>query len=489
MKKINNKISVLLLAIILIIISFIWIIVNGKTYTLKINIRNDINDAQEINTKIEPEGIVSLIDKKLDNGVLKLKVKSIKEGKAHVDIDYDDYTDYHSLYVHKFGIITCDNYLGKSTGEEVIPNSVIIFLVYVLYISIKKYKKYLNENMYQYKNITYLGLIIFLSSAIIAQTFSIISYDGLIGSIRHILGTFNMVSIFLLPIAFIVSILVICSNIVLVRKEGLNWRNLLGLIMGVFFCFSTIFPDLLNNYLQKATFIDVHKESGIANHIQIFVESTIYSVVAYLECILISTIVLGRKAAKHIPQFDKDFIVILGCQIKKDGSLTNLLKSRVDRAIEFKNLQKEKTGKDLIFIPSGGQGSDEIISEAQAMKNYLLSQGIDEDKILLEDKSKNTYENIKFSNKIAKNKMPNGKIAFSTTNYHVFRAGIIAEEQNINIDGIGAKTKTYFWTNAFIREFIATLYSEKKKHKTIIFGMMIAIIFMMGLIYVSNIIV
>ena len=196
---------------------------------------------------------------------------------------------------------------------------------------------------------------------------------------------------------------------------------------------------------------------------------------------------MGIKATKHIPKFDKDCIIILGCQIKKDGTLTKLLKGRVDRAIEFSKMQKEKTGKDIIFVPSGGKGNDEVISETQAMKNYIMEQGIEEGNILIEDKSKNTFENIKFSNKLINDKVKNAKIAFSTTNYHVFRAGTIAKSQNINIEGIGAKTKSYFWVNAFIREFIATLFSEKKKHIVVICSIIVLAIFMIALQYISNI--
>ena len=173
---------------------------------------------------------------------------------------------------------------------------------------------------------------------------------------------------------------------------------------------------------------------------------------------------MGIISAKHIPKFNKDAIIILGCQIRKDGKLTPLLKSRVDRAIEFSKMQKDKEGKSIIFVPSGGKGDDEIISESQAMKNYLKEQGIKDEYILTEDKSKNTYENIKFSTKIIKEKNENPNIAFSTTNYHVFRTGLIASEQNIEAEGIGSKTKSYYWINAFIREFVAILVSEKKSN-------------------------
>jgi uncharacterized SAM-binding protein YcdF (DUF218 family) len=174
----------------------------------------------------------------------------------------------------------------------------------------------------------------------------------------------------------------------------------------------------------------------------------------------------------------------LGCQIKKDGTLTPLLKGRVDKAIEFRNKQLAETGKDLIFVPSGGKGVDEVISEADAMKNYLVQNGIDEKNILIENKSKNTYENISFSNNLINDS--NANIAFSTTNYHVFRAGLLATEQGLHFEGVGSKTKSYFWINAFIREFIGTLYSERKKH-VIVFALILVVISAMILVnYIGN---
>jgi uncharacterized SAM-binding protein YcdF (DUF218 family) len=107
-------------------------------------------------------------------------------------------------------------------------------------------------------------------------------------------------------------------------------------------------------------------------------------------------------------------MIILGCKIRNDGTLTPLLKGRVDKAIEFRNKQLKETGKDLIFIPSGGKGKDEVISEGDAIKRYLLENKINEKNILVENKSKSTDENIKFSYKLINNKK--AKIAYSTTN-------------------------------------------------------------------------
>lgn len=376
--------------------------------------------------------------------------------------------------------------MGNSNGSIVIPICFTIWLIYVLYSLIITYKQSIKENMYQHKNITYIGLIVFDIIAIISQLTALSNYNGLINTIDKITNMFSFATI-LLPIAFVVSILVIISNIVLIKKEGFNLTNILGILLGAMLCIVTVLPEIMYRIsYYTTTWFDIHNQNGIALYVYDAIESTIYIIITYVECILIGSIIMGIKSARYIPKYDKDCIIILGCQIRKDGTLTNLLKARVDKAIEFSKKQKEKTGKKIIFVPSGGKGNDEIISEAQAMKNYLLSQGINENDILVENKSKNTYENIKFSNNLIKEKIEKAKIAFSTTNYHVFRAGTIATEQSIKIEGIGAKTKSYFWINAFIREFITTMVSERKKHIAIICSTIILIIFMIAITYFNN---
>lgn len=450
----------LFLLITLVLISMITIIIFGNSYTLKVNV-TDQNNIDNIKIDYDKR-ILKITNKKINNNILTIKFKAISHGKSKIDIYNQDNNYYFSrMYVHHFGVITNNNYFGKTKGDIVIPISILILLVTALKILIDKYRNNMKKNLYQYKNINYLGLIIFLVFSTIIHFITLFNYNGTLDVVSKLLELTPLFSFLVLPIAFITSILVTISNIILVRKEGFSPKRILGLFLGLLICLLTITPNLLNDYLQTATWIDVHNESGLSLYIQTFIESFISVIVSYLECILLSTIILSIKAAKKIPEFNKDYIVILGCKINKDGSLTNLLKQRVDRAIEFSNLQKENTGKDIIFVPSGGKGKDEIISEAQAIKKYLVKEGIKEKNIIVEDKSTNTYENIKYSiEKINQKK----NIAFSTTNYHVFRAGVIADKQHFIMEGIGSKTKSYFWINAFIREFIATLYSEKKKH-------------------------
>ena len=158
----------------------------------------------------------------------------------------------------------------------------------------------------------------------------------------------------------------------------------------------------------------------------------------------------------------------MGAKIKNDGTLTPILKARVDKAIEFAKEQKDKAKKDIIFIPSGGKGQDELISEAEAMKKYLIENGINKEDIVIENSSTNTIQNMRFSKNKINEINKEGKVIFSTTNYHVFRSGVIANNEGIDCEGIGSKTKWYFYTNALVREFLANIVAQSKRHIALI---------------------
>ena len=480
MKKAIKKL--LLIAIILISISNLTILILGKTYTVTFSLSKN-HTKLKVKQSAE-DGEVEIIKEKKDADNYYVKVRSKKPGKTFIIMDYGEFKESKILYVHKSMIITDNNIFGKCTGSEIIALSSLVLLIYIITILFKKYKKDSKENIYQYKNIAHLGIIIFLSFFAINTLFSIFNYQGLYATIRAVINSATIVSIYLFPIAFITSILVTISNIILIKKEGTSPKNLLGLFLGIFICLSTIFPEFLYRALFTSNIVDISNLNAPGPYIYAFVETFIYMGTAYLECVLIATIVMGIKSVKTKPNYNKDYIIILGAQIRKDGSLTPLLQGRVDRALDFRKNQLDKTGKDLKFIPSGGKGNDEVISESEAIKEYLLEKGIKARDIIVENKSKNTFENIKFSTNLINDKKAN--ICFSTTNYHVLRAGLIATSQNLKLEGIGSRTKSYFWINAFIREFIGTLYSERKKHIIMFSLTLIVTIIMIRILYIAN---
>ena len=476
----KKVLKIVLLLIFLSFLSFVYITIKGN----EIIISSGVNNVSSI--EIKNEEIVKVIDKWNKDDITYLKIKGVKKGDTDITFISGEESGIYKIYVNKFGTVFRDNYLGNCPNGKIFIVSAIILFLYIFILVFKEYINNKRKNLYRYRNIVYLAISIFLAMSIFHFSWIYYIYPdyGLALLASGFGDIFKSMSYAIFPLAFIISILVTISNIVLVIKEGRTWKNLLGFILGLYFCFFTLLPDAFYKFNMKTQLFDIYNLGSQGAYIYEFIELFVLFTLSYIEILLISTIIMSLKAAYHIPKYDKDYIIILGCQIKKDGTLTNLLKSRADKAIEFRNNQLDKTGKDLIFIASGGKGNDEVISEGEAIKNYLLSCNISKESILVDNKSKNTYENILFSKKLINNK--NAKVAFSTTNYHVFRSGTIASKEIENIEGIGSKTKYYFWINAFIREFIATLVIEIKRHLTVISLIALVNLFTVIVHYLSN---
>ncbi len=469
----------LLVALLLILVCFAYLAVRGRVLTVRILLpaRSEV-----ISRECSGDGVVRLLEEQWEDNTLLMTFEGVSPGKVDVNIRMKDDTNrYVRLYVHVFGIITENEILGYSTGSEIVPWTVTISALLLLADQIVTYRRQTAVNLYRYENIRCLGLIFFLIFLIFGQITYLFSYHSLLSTILSILSSAQFFSTILLPIAFVGSMIILVSNLKLMRREGKNWRNMLGTITGSLICAGTLFSLLLGEFLQRTTLVDVHNMNGIALYVEMLVEAAAFTVISYLECVLLGTIILAVRAAKRIPDFDRDYMLILGCMIREDGSLTPLLKGRADRALEFSGMQKAATGKELTFVPSGGQGSDEIMPEALAIRNYLIEQGVPEERILTEDRSVNTEENLRYSLELIRGDWKGKdepKIAFSTTNYHVLRGGLFATQLGIAVQGIGSPTRSYFWINAFVREYIATLYYERKSHlKTILF-LFLCILFM-----------
>lgn len=369
----NRKIVLIfiLLIIILTIITGVVILLKGNMYTAEIPYYSQYN-IDDILIEVEGEDkIVELLDKQFDGDILKLTFKSVSKGIAFFNIKIIDHSSdenaenstkiptlneenqminigsMYKIYVHNFGIITFDFFFGDCTGSVLFPISGLILLSYVLAILIIKYRRSIKENIYRYKNIAYMGMIIFVCYGLINQITTITdsSQFGPLRMALDIMDAFCTFAIVFLPVAFITAVLITVSNIVLIRKEGLGLRNMLGLILGIGLCIMTMLPSILYRILNTSTIMDIHNQNGIGSYMYSIIEASIYTCTTYLECILLGTIILSIKASRRIPKFDKDYIIILGCKIKKDGTLTNLLKGRVDKAIEFSKMQKASTQK------------------------------------------------------------------------------------------------------------------------------------------------
>lgn len=145
-----------------------------------------------------------------------------------------------------------------------------------------------------------------------------------------------------------------------------------------------------------------------------------------------------------------DYCIILGAQWNKSGP-SYVLKKRLDKAVEYLN-----DNPDTIAIASGGKGSNEHVSEAEGMESYLIDAGIDADRIIKEDKSTNTSENLIFSAKLMN--VENDRVVIVSNNFHEFRAKAIAKKQGYKyVEGLAAGSFPAMLPNNMLREFVGVI--------------------------------
>lgn len=160
---------------------------------------------------------------------------------------------------------------------------------------------------------------------------------------------------------------------------------------------------------------------------------------------------------KRETESDIRWIIVLGAQVR-GRQITDSLKRRLDAALEYL-----KEHPDVHVIVSGGQGKDEEVTEAYAMASYLECEGIDHRRIVQEDVSVNTLENLKFSrNLIADVNTPVGIVS---NNFHVYRGCVFAKRAGFKEPfPIAASCHPLLFPNYFVRECFAVWKLWLKKY-------------------------
>ena len=243
-------------------------------------------------------------------------------------------------------------------------------------------------------------------------------------------------------------VFLLANTVVVVRHEGLSLATLLPALLAVaivgwFVCYPLMLVMKAPKWLiSVASLITLEGVWFFFSFAALLVYSTLYRL-------------LPRKRWY-------DYIIIHGAGLMPDGTPTPLLRGRIDKAVALWNRQ----GRSGVFIASGGQGADEVVSEAASMRRYLRERcGVPAESILMEDRSTTTMENLRFSQElmtslrgpqiVGHRREPAYRCALVTSDYHVFRASEYAHTIGLKADGIGSHTRGYYWPTAFIREFIA----------------------------------
>lgn len=236
------------------------------------------------------------------------------------------------------------------------------------------------------------------------------------------------------------------------------------IVLGAFLVLDTVIVSMLSNFnlgvilpavlgvplLLLGAFMH-HMDSGFLSVLKWIVLGC-YALGAVF--LLVVGILMGT-AAKRADKVDADALIVLGAAVHGDR-VTWVLSNRLDTAADYLAAHP-----DAVCIVSGGQGDGETVTEASAMKQYLVERkGIDASRILIEDKATSTLENFQYSKALIEaNLGKNARIAFVTTDFHVFRAGLVAKKAGIDAVGIAAPDVWYIRINNFLRECVGiTVY-------------------------------
>ena len=437
---------------------------------------------QDLRVSVDRSEVAEQDALEVGEGYVRVRIRPRKAGVAQVEI-HDQAGE--SLVANRYRVgrlmTVYDTATGGFTGDKVVLVAFTVFCLAVAAIMYRYFWQAKGPAFYGYATIYAAGfalfalltglLMLYVTARHLRRPYDYSmrsAYSAISGaSFTFVLATTPLMLAFAAAMAV--------SNIALLRHERFRPQNLLGIGVAVALALGDGAALLLFRRSFSGPAWQMRLRSTLGN-----VYATVF---AYFECMLIGAIVCGLKAARHVPAMDVDYILILGCRFRKDGTLTPLLQGRVDRAVEFWRDQKAATGREAVLMPSGGQGPDEVIPEAEAMRRYLAAQGIPERAIRPEDRSRNTYQNMEFSKALIDAEKPGAKVAYATTNYHVFRSGVWAALAGLPAEGMGSRTKWWYWPNAFMRE-CAGLLMNRVPQELLLLAVLLALFGLLSMVLI-----
>ena len=317
-------------------------------------------------------------------------------------------------------------------AAEILASLFALFWWIVLIVSFEKDRS-------RYRNCYFL-FVALISTVVAATMFA----DGRESETLLTVGVLTGIAIFMVPV------FLIHNGVVMYKKEGRSLSNQLSLLFGIVIGVGEIGTTYLALTGWETEFAIQHKT--LTTIIALISLSVIYVSVSFLLFLFYSLFLMIIPRKK-----DFDYVIIHGAGLLEGNKVSRLLADRIDKAIVVYATDPSPT----ILIPSGGQGGDETVSEAEAMAEYMRDKGIPESDILLEDQSGTTLENLKNCKAIIDAREGRKYTALVTSNYHVYRALRYCRKIGLKCTGIGSRVAAYYWPSALIREFVA-IHREPK---------------------------
>lgn len=223
----------------------------------------------------------------------------------------------------------------------------------------------------------------------------------------------------------------------------LNIGNLSGAAVCVWLVFVFGFRSL---YLKFKAFM---KKRRVTKFIINLANFCVVTFLVYGAVVSGAMLVCASKAPT-----DNATAVVLGAQVKSYGPSV-MLRARIDAAYDYL-----EENPDTAAVVTGGQGSDEPMSEGKCMYDELTAYGILPDRVYVEDRAEDTTQNLKYSMQIISEENLNGDIAIVTDGFHQLRARLIAFQLGIegDIGAVNADTSPLYFPTFTVREWFALPY-------------------------------
>lgn len=241
-------------------------------------------------------------------------------------------------------------------------------------------------------------------------------------------------------LAAVLAVFLVLNGLVMLRRERVSPGNSLSLLLGLSIVglFAVTVPVLSggSTWLRAGWLVCV-------------------GAVLFLSFQFVAFLGYARLYAWLVRDRPADWVVVLGSGLHGD-TVPPLLASRIRTAMaEF-----ARRGARLLVL-SGGKGSDERLAEGEAMLRWARDHGADPAVLRAETASRNTEQNLRFTEALVRGAggpgAARGPGLIVTSNYHVFRAALLARRLGVDAQAVGAPTAGYYWPSAMLREFVAIL--------------------------------
>jgi uncharacterized SAM-binding protein YcdF (DUF218 family) len=238
------------------------------------------------------------------------------------------------------------------------------------------------------------------------------------------------------------AVFLIAAGITLVLKEGFGIRRLLSVVLGV----------LMLGFLVLLSVAVAQANTGALLWLTLLGLPASYLGFGFAAFVIYGSFYPAWMVRYGLPPAA---VVVLGSGLI-DGRVPPLLAGRLRKGRHIFE-RALGAGRPVKLVTSGGKGRDEPVAEGVAMRDFLVAEGVSEEVLLVEDRSRNTQQNLAYTATLLADEGVVGPVAVVTSDFHALRAAFLMRKAGLDGYAVGSRTVRYFWPTAVIREYVAVL--------------------------------